>query len=859
MLVMRPLACRVSILRSVSCTIFLVLLSVPFSHGIQWDSAGAALAFQEASLKRTELSKAVEPSASLYLDCAKAFRKVHRKDPHYAHTGTAIYEEGLLYQEMGDRFRNLEYYRKAAKRFELLVKDYNGNRYCPDALLRLGDIYEKHLKDETAAQNAYQTLRAQYKSSNAAHHLPGKEEVRKPASIPLSKPAESPSNIRKSTTSVVQNIRYWSTNEYTRITIDVDSNVEFVKERLSNPERLYFDITNARLERDLGPRTIPVGDEILKQIRIASKNAEQVRIVLDLSQKIDYSIAELGSPFRIVVDLHKPRTANVASGTPKTKPASSPNNKAAEAKSLEKRPQEPPLSIRENRDASIRPAKPVQTSSPAPIAGVQPAKVGQKPVESAVQSNIPKAVIAGPALEAKVKLPSAAKIQKQPSFGARSTDHSDKQAADIGPSVKAKSDASSLQVSNQSTPSTSGSKNLPSKTGSAAKSNEPKNSPAGDTLGLTKIAKGQETAGKADLTEARVPLPPRSKIPTSGQPPRAVTAIVPSLEDSSKPTESGVQPNVSKEATADPIINAKVMLPPLPGAASQSRARIAKPVLDNSSSGEIAKKPDVGKEDMGLAISRSPKPAPPTSRGDRTLTRVLGLKIRRIVLDPGHGGHDLGSVGPEGLLEKDLVLSLAIDLKRLLEDKLGADVILTRYDDIFISLEERTAIANQYQADLFISIHANSSRARSTSGVETYYLDFAKTKAEREIAARENATAATNIHELENLIKKIAQADKAAESRELALMVQKFLYSGAKKAIPSTQDRGVRSAPFIVLIGAKMPSVLAEVAFLSNPRVEKLLKKTANQDRLVKALYSGIEGYAKTLGSEFVQNRIHIK
>jgi len=308
-------------------------------------------------------------------------------------------------------------------------------------------------------------------------------------------------------------------------------------------------------------------------------------------------------------------------------------------------------------------------------------------------------------------------------------------------------------------------------------------------------------------------------------------------------------------------MSAKVALPPLPVAGNQPSSKAAKSAPEALSTGASEKQAEVKKTDMGTnsPASSSPRAAPLTSRGDRTLTRMLGLKIGRIVLDPGHGGHDHGSIGPGGFLEKDLVLSLAIELQKLLEEKLGADVILTRYNDIFISLEERTAIANQYRADIFISIHANSSRARTTSGVETYYLDFAKTKAEREIAARENATAASSIYELENLIKKIAQADKAAESRELALIVQKFLYSGAKKAIPSTQDRGVRSAPFVVLIGAKMPSVLAEVAFLSNPKVEKLLKRSANQEHLVKALFSGIEGYVKTLGSEFVQNQIRIK
>jgi N-acetylmuramoyl-L-alanine amidase len=237
---------------------------------------------------------------------------------------------------------------------------------------------------------------------------------------------------------------------------------------------------------------------------------------------------------------------------------------------------------------------------------------------------------------------------------------------------------------------------------------------------------------------------------------------------------------------------------------------------------------------------------------------MLGLKIGRIVIDPGHGGHDLGTAGPGGLLEKDLVLAIALDLKDLLEQKLGAQVVLTRSDDTFISLEERSALANRFRADLFLSIHANSSRNRSTSGVETYYLNFARTNAEREIASRENATSASNISELEDLIKKIALADKSTESKELASIIQKRLYSGVRKMIPSAQDRGVRTAPFIVLIGAAMPSVLTEVSFISNPRDERLLKKSTNQERLVKALFSGIESYMKTLGSDMAQNQMRM-
>ncbi len=232
-----------------------------------------------------------------------------------------------------------------------------------------------------------------------------------------------------------------------------------------------------------------------------------------------------------------------------------------------------------------------------------------------------------------------------------------------------------------------------------------------------------------------------------------------------------------------------------------------------------------------------------------TMTRVLGLKVGRIVIDPGHGGHDTGTVGRNGLMEKDLVLDVALTLKKSLEARLGAEVLMTRSDDRFISLEERTAVANRHKADLFISIHANASTSRSTSGVETYYLNFARNTAEREIAARENATTLLSIGELQDLVRKIAMADKSTESRELAALMQRSLYSGSRGIFPKSRNRGVRSAPFVVLIGAEMPAVLVEVAFISNPRDEKVLKKENNQQVLAQALLTGIEGYLKSLAS----------
>jgi N-acetylmuramoyl-L-alanine amidase len=249
------------------------------------------------------------------------------------------------------------------------------------------------------------------------------------------------------------------------------------------------------------------------------------------------------------------------------------------------------------------------------------------------------------------------------------------------------------------------------------------------------------------------------------------------------------------------------------------------------------------KESKSIARSSAPK-----SDGTRSLIRTLGLKVGRIVIDPGHGGHDTGTIGPSGLQEKDLVLDIALKLKTLVEEKLGSEVLLTREDDTFIPLEERTAMANHSQADLFLSIHANSSRNRRVSGVETFFLDFASSSEAEEIAARENSSAQKTIFELQDLVQKIALKEKIDESRELAQIVQKSVTNQLQKAHSQTRDRGVKQAPFIVLIGANMPSILSEVSFVSNPSDEKLLKSSSYRQKLAEALCRGIEAYAEALG-----------
>lgn len=236
-------------------------------------------------------------------------------------------------------------------------------------------------------------------------------------------------------------------------------------------------------------------------------------------------------------------------------------------------------------------------------------------------------------------------------------------------------------------------------------------------------------------------------------------------------------------------------------------------------------------------------PAEPAANVQHSMARILGLRIRRIVIDAGHGGHDSGTIAPDGVEEKDIALDVALRLGHLLQQRLGADVIYTRRTDKYVPLEERTAIANAAHADLFLSIHANSSSDPDVRGVETYFLNFTTSPDAMAVAGRENADSNRSVYELSDLVRKIALSDKIDESREFAGDVQQQLYTGLLPGNVGLKNRGVKQAPFVVLIGAQMPSILAEISFLTNPEDAAELSRPRYRERLAEALYRGVAKY----------------
>jgi len=225
-------------------------------------------------------------------------------------------------------------------------------------------------------------------------------------------------------------------------------------------------------------------------------------------------------------------------------------------------------------------------------------------------------------------------------------------------------------------------------------------------------------------------------------------------------------------------------------------------------------------------------------------------KIRRIVVDPGHGGHDPGAVGSGGAQEKDIVLSIGLKLRQLLKEELGLDVVMTRSSDVFIPLEERTAIANKVNADLFVSVHANGANNRNASGIETYYLNLAKTEKAAQLAAKENGTSLEKVSVLQAILFDLMANYKLNDSAHLANDVQKSLHKKIRGLHADVKNLGVKQGPFYVLVGATMPSILVETAFLSNAQEELRLMEADYQEATAAGIMEGIRSYISSLNKK---------
>jgi N-acetylmuramoyl-L-alanine amidase len=706
-------------------------------HGESWarDRFAAAERMREALNGRPQSDRTRHD----YQRVLNAYRDVYYGAPISTRADPSVVAVAETLVEMGRRFEDDKILNEAIAQYKFLRKEYPGSKYRCDALFTIGEIYKDDLSNPEQARATFQEFLQRYphnrlvedaqqaiaeldRQAEAAKKLEKKEVADKgksatnpPQKEGVDKDAQSAvlfddhsTEQRPARLPRVTGIRHWSTPDYTRVAIDLESEVKFGSQRISDPDRIFFDLRGTKLASTLVGKSFDVDDGFLKKIRVAQFQPGRTRVVLEVESLSAYDAFLLPNPYRLIIDIHGKDAKTARAKLPKDSTGD-----------VEAAPKAGTDTI--SADVSDVPAA-GNTASASDEGAAQPvAKTEASNLKPAVQPH--GAVASSNGVVKKVVVPA---------------DDDDDAAMEVPPAKVAKHDVV--------------------------------------------VKREKRPAGAADVAE-----------------------------------DAGAQKKETKTA--------------------------AKNETPNDDDAQSDPHSDASRPDIHEGV----RAARPTASGDRSLIRALGLKIGKIVIDPGHGGHDTGTIGPNGLEEKDLVLEVGRRLGKLLETRLGAEVVYTRKNDTFIPLETRTAIANQQRADLFISIHANSSDDQDARGVETYYLNFTSSPDALDVAARENAVSEKSIYELQDLVKKIAMKEKIEESREFAGDVQESLHNGLAAKSPAIRDRGVKKAPFIVLIGANMPSILAEISFVSNPTDERRLETSEYRQRIAESLYRGIAKYANGL------------
>lgn len=353
--------------------------------------------------------------------------------------------------------------------------------------------------------------------------------------------------------------------------------------------------------------------------------------------------------------------------------------------------------------------------------------------------------------------------------------------------------------------------------------------------------KPQATATASSATK---PAPPAIRQGTSG------TRMTKRQSPAELARATSLETEALKDLTTIPVVvplaePSPAVTPSATAAALSVVTKVQPEAVSNAPSKPVIARPTAPTTTAAATTSAASAPAANLD-GKFSLARQLGLGVARIVIDAGHGGHDPGAQG-NGVSESELTLDVATRLTRLLQKQPGVEVVMTRDTDVYIPLEERTAIANREGADLFLSIHANASRNPKARGVETYFLNFATNPDAEAVAARENSSSARAMHSLPDIVKAIALNNKIDESRDFAEIVQHSMVRRLGPKNKQLRDLGVKQAPFVVLIGASMPSVLAEISFVTHRQEGVLLKSTAYRQQIAEALFDAVIKYQETL------------
>ncbi len=885
---------------AVAAVMPLIGTAAPAWARVRHNDAWARKEFAKAERTREALNgrPANQRTRHEYQRAIDAYRSVYFGRPTSSKADPSVVATAELMVEMGHRFNDDKILREAVDEYRFLRKEYPGSKYRSEALFTIGEIYKDDLNDPAQAQKAFEDFLHRYPKNRlgddaraavkeiddeaAAAKSPkghkqrgqgsgkaqgvmaqgssgtGKTPAQMEAQPQLSNQAQSnqPHNqeAKRSDLARVTGVRHWSTPDYTRVAIDVEQEVKFNSQRIAGPDRIFFDILDTKLASTLVGKTFDVDDGFLKKIRVAENKPGQTRIVLEVDNLSSYDAFLLPDPYRLIIDIHgkQGRTAQVGKaqgedGMEGTGDGSSSSADSSVSNDSDDVTAEPVGPVKKEKEHAIvakvddedngdetsaeKRSESLKEELAKEAAGGESASAGNSGIVKTTvvvkgsNRTIPKTIVAADgdrsagngcsettsaAKAARGNGSANAALKRCATQNQKNAEANDKALTQSRKNVdeggNAQNHRGSTENQSDRAEGENGSRQPPTR-GNSGKLGSSK-------LNSNKIHSNDDDAGANDRVES-------AKITNSNE---------------------GIS---EAQALSSPSASPSAATGPASTYALKTSSRRKKPSRAASASATAEDNDDV-----------ETREAQPMAAGNRSLTRALGLKIGKIVIDAGHGGHDTGTIGPNGLLEKDVVLDVAKRLGRLLETRLGAEVIYTRHDDTFIPLETRTAIANRAQADLFISIHANSSRDEDSRGVETYYLNFTSSPEALEVAARENAVSEKSVHELQDLVKKIALKEKIEESHEFASDVQDSLYGGLALNNAGIRNRGVKKAPFIVLIGANMPSILAEISFVSNPTDARKLVTSEHRQRIAEALYRGVSRYAGGLSGVKVASKI---
>ena len=701
--------------------------------------------------------------------------------------------------------------RDALAAYKEIVRQYPRSGYSDNALWQATGLaiqaFDRHRQpaDRDAGVEFLQLLKHEYPSSSLVARVADRlEQLRR-----LDEPAQIRAVHREPLADVV------------RVTIELDDEVRYHAERLDGPARLFFDFSGTYAAPPLRDATLVFDDgDIVREIRLGRHPGQITRVVLDIEEVDDYSVYSLYHPFRLVIDTVPTASMQARRATPETST--------------------PPAAA-----GATGPPRTDRVGGPSPIETADTD-------ESATSAVAPTDSPAAPTSDDEVlqlgepMVPSSAPAESVDPHGTDAAPPRAASAPDLPPVPEGWEIRGLDPIPPALEPLAAGVVNIEP----ATSTQEPVTDPDPVTsLAPQDLAPPPAAARDAMPEEGDELTWPRVHnvlYPNLGSPPALETAGEVPTAVETEPVDGlvPVTPLRPYEAVAPATRVFPVsMIDVLPFPHTERTVQIARqaPPPPEPAFAEMAV------ESFGYAESHpGTETAIANAGGDFSLGRQLGLGVSRIVIDPGHGGYDPGAKTGE-LTESALVLDVALRLEARLAAETGIEVILTRRRDAYMPLRARTELANRVGADLFLSIHANAARDRSARGVETYYLDLATDPNAQKVAARENAASREGMHELPNLVRSITMHNKLDESRELAGLVQQNLIGAVRKLHPGAQDLGVKQAPFVVLIGANMPSVLAEISFLTNQEDAAFLATDAYRDRIAEALLRSILDYQRTL------------